>query len=75
MATAIPATVLPRIGALLRMLGSPIDGEALNAARALGATLQRVGTDWHGLAEVIERPPPVVIFRRCARAMPRPSLA
>ncbi len=57
---AIPAPILPRVGALLRMLGSPIDGEALNAARALGRTLQGAGVDWHALADAVERPAMVV---------------
>ncbi|RYC31394.1 hypothetical protein D3273_13475 [Lichenibacterium minor] len=56
MAAAIPPAVLPRIGALLRMMASPVDGEALNAARALGRTLQGAGVDWHALADAVEHP-------------------
>lgn len=54
----IPPAIAPRIGALLRMLGSPIDGEALGAARALRRTLDGAGLDLHALADVVEHPTP-----------------
>ncbi len=70
-AAAIPSTVLPRVGALVRMLGSPIDGEALGAARALGRTLQGVGADLHALADRIENPPAPVVILQDTPASPR----
>ncbi len=54
--TVIPPAIAPRVGALLRMLGSDHDGEALNAARALRRTLGGVGLDLHTLADAVERP-------------------
>ncbi|RYC29640.1 hypothetical protein D3273_22780 [Lichenibacterium minor] len=71
MGAAIPPSALPRIGALLRMMASPVDGEALNATRALGRTLQGAGVDWHALADAVEHPiPPPMPLRRPRRAMP-----
>lgn len=35
-----------KIAPLVRMLGSPVDGEALAACRAIGRTLDSVGRDW-----------------------------
>ena len=58
MTAAIPPAIAPRIGALLRMLGSDHDGEALGAARALQRTLGGVGLDLHALAAAVERPEP-----------------
>ncbi len=52
----IPSAIAPRIGALLRMLGSDHDGEALGAARALRRTLGGAGLDLHTLADAVERP-------------------
>ncbi len=52
----IPPAIAPRVGALLRMLGSDHDGEALSAARALRRTLGGVGLDLHALADAVERP-------------------
>ncbi len=49
-----------RIGALLRMLGSDHDGEALAAARALRRTLGGVGLDLNDLGDAISRPAMVV---------------
>ena len=70
-AAVIPSTLLPRVGALVRLLGSPIDGEALGAARALGRTLQGVGADLHALADRIEHPPAPVVILRDAPSSPR----
>jgi hypothetical protein len=53
--TAALTTVGPRIGALIRLLGSDRDAEALAAARALGRTLEAAGQDFHALADVVER--------------------
>ncbi len=60
----IPPAIAPRIGALLRMLGSDHDGEALGAARALQRTLGGVGLDFHDLAGTIEHPAVSVPMRR-----------
>jgi hypothetical protein len=50
-------TARPALAKLLRLLGSPVDGEALGAARALGRTLRRVGCDFHDLADIVVAPP------------------
>ena len=56
--TAALAVVAPRIGQLIRLLGSDWDGEVVAAARALGRTLTSVGADFHTLADTIERSAP-----------------
>jgi hypothetical protein len=56
--TAALAVVAPRIGQLIRLLGSDQDGEVIAAARALGRTLTSVGADFHSLADTIERSAP-----------------
>jgi hypothetical protein len=63
--TDFPATLAPKVASLLRLLGSPVDGEALAAARALDRTLKGVGRDLHALAAIVERPepPPRIVFR------------
>jgi hypothetical protein len=48
------AVVAPRIGQLIRMLGSDQDGEVVAAARALGRTLAGAGEDFHSLADAVE---------------------
>lgn len=69
----IPIAVAPRIAALVRMLASPVDGEALSAARAIGRTLVGAGVDFHALAEVIERGPDLMpIYRDPPAPMRRP---
>ena len=55
-AAVIPPAIAPRIGALLRMLGSDVDNEALGAARALRRTLGGAGLDLHALADAVEHP-------------------
>jgi hypothetical protein len=50
-------TARPALAKLLRLLGLPIDGEALGAARALGRTLKANGCDFHDLAGIVETPP------------------
>lgn len=55
--TALPTTILPRVSALVRLLGSPVDGERLGACRALERTLASSGATLHDLAERIERGP------------------
>ena len=47
--------VAEKVGKLLRLLSSPIDGEVLGAARALLRTLTSNGLDMHTLAERVER--------------------
>jgi hypothetical protein len=44
----------PRVGQLIRLLGSSQDGEALAACRALGRVLASAGGDFHELAACIE---------------------
>jgi hypothetical protein len=48
------APMLPKLCPLIRMLGSSNDGEALNAARAIGRTLRSAGRDFHDLASALE---------------------
>lgn len=47
-------SIAPRVGQLVRLLGSTSDGEALAACRALDRTLKQVGRDFHDLARVAE---------------------
>jgi hypothetical protein len=47
------AVVARRIGKTLALLGSPEDGEALAAARALGRLLEGAGMDHHALAALV----------------------
>lgn len=61
------AVVARRIGKTLALLGSPQDGEALAAARALGRLLDGAGMDHHALAalvtaEIERRSRPVFTF-------------
>ena len=42
-----------RLGKAVALLGSPEDGEALAAARAIGRTLTAAGMDWHGFARLV----------------------
>lgn len=58
MSAALPATILPRVGQLIRMFASPHDGEALNACRAVGRVLQANGATFSDLAEIVERNTP-----------------
>jgi hypothetical protein len=48
------AAVAPRLGKLIRLLGSSQDGEALGTCRALRRVLASAGTDFHELAASIE---------------------
>jgi hypothetical protein len=57
--------VAPRIGQLIRLLGSDQDGEVVAAARALGRTLASVGEDFHTLADTIERAAPATTHHEC----------
>jgi hypothetical protein len=56
--SAALAPIGPRLGQLIRMLGSDRDGEVLSAARALGRTLRSINADFHDLAAAIEREAP-----------------
>lgn len=47
------APIAPKLVPLVRLLGSPVDGEVLAACRAIGRTLDTAGCDWHDLAAVI----------------------
>jgi hypothetical protein len=58
------AIVAPRIGQLIRLLGSNQDGEVVAAARALGRTLASVDADFHNLAATIERSAPAITSHR-----------
>ena len=64
-------TVAPRLAQLIRMLASPVDGEALNAARAIGRTLGGVGLDFHDLAHLVEDE--AVPFAYAPRPSSRPA--
>ena len=69
--TSFPPSILPRVSALVRLLGSPIDAEAISAARALGRTLTGAGYDFHDLADRIEHGPPTVTSAPEARPAPQ----
>jgi hypothetical protein len=58
--SAALSVVAPRIGQLIRLLGSNQDGEVVAAARAIGRTLKSAGADFHTLAATIERSEPEV---------------
>lgn len=47
-----------RLGKALALLGSPEDGEALAAARAVGRLLEAAGMNWHALAAMVMREAP-----------------
>ena len=64
-------TVAPRLAQLVRMLASPIDGEALSAARALGRALAGAKLDFHDLASLIEDA--AVPFAYAPRPSSRPA--
>lgn len=69
------APIAPRLVPLVRMLGSPVDGEALAACRAIGRTLDTAGLDFHDLADVVERAAlPVVVDQPRQEASPAPEL-
>ena len=55
--------IAPRLGQLIRMLSSDQDGEALNAARAIGRTLVGAQLDFHALAEFVESAPAPYSYR------------
>lgn len=49
------AAVVPRIGQLVRLLGSDRDGERLASLAAIDKTLKSNHLDWHVLADAVER--------------------
>ena len=67
----LPSAILPRLGQLVRMLGSDQDHEALGAVRALRRTLNKAGVDLHALADAVEHPPAPVITRETPTASRR----
>ena len=72
--STIPSAVLPKVASLVRMLSSPVDGEVLGAARALGRTLAGTECDLHDLADLIVHvATPISKPRR--RATPKPPQA
>ena len=54
MVATLPPKILPRLGQLIRMLGSNQDHEALAAVRAIGKTLVGHGCSLHDLADAVE---------------------
>jgi hypothetical protein len=59
-----------RLAQLARMLSSPVDGEVLAAARAMGRTLTARGHDFHFLAGLIEGGDPGVARKAPPREPP-----
>lgn len=53
MSLGLPPNDIPKAMTFVRLLGSDQDGEALNAARALGRMLRRNGKDFHDLADLL----------------------
>jgi hypothetical protein len=52
------ATLTPRLGKLIPLLGSDRDGEVIGAARAIDRLLKSAGRDWHDLAALLRLPAP-----------------
>ena len=67
MAASIPDAIRPRLGRLLRLLGSDQPGEVVAAAAALRRALAGVGADLNDLGDAIERP--AVVLREEPRPM------
>ena len=63
---------IDKIGKLIRLMASTLDGECLNSVRALDGVLHSVGADFHFLADIVranwQDPEAVVIQMR-----PRPE--
>lgn len=55
MTRPLPASILPPLAFLIRLLGSRKDAEALGAARAIGRQLAGVGLGFDDLAAHVER--------------------
>jgi len=54
MTVNLPSKILPRLGKIIRMLGSNHDGDVLAAARMLIRTLASEGKSIHDLAAAVE---------------------
>lgn len=66
--------VAGKVAPLIRLLASPVDGEVLGAARAIGRVLESGGLDFHDLAKALEEPAEprvVVVYRDRERTAPR----
>ena len=50
------ATIAPKLGRFVRLLGSDRDGEVVAAARAIARVLKAAGLDLHDLANAIAAP-------------------
>lgn len=57
-----------KVARLVPLLGSPNDGEALGAARAIGRVLKASGEDWHRLAAELLHPAPAAILDQARRS-------
>ena len=55
--SALPATAQPRMGKLIRLLGSPNEHERLASLNMLGRTLRAGGSDFNDLASRLDRAP------------------
>ena len=49
--------IADKLSKLIPLLGSPVDGEALSAVRAIDRTLKSAGSDWHDLASALNSRP------------------
>ncbi len=58
MSNASLAPIANRLGKLVPLLSSNLDGEVVAAARAIGRALVSVGADWHDLTEALTKPSP-----------------
>jgi hypothetical protein len=67
------SALAPRVGQLVRLLGSDKEGKIINAAHALGRTLKAHGHDWHDLAEIAERHLEMSTPRSASSKSTRPS--
>lgn len=65
----------PKVARLIPLLGSPVDSEALGAARAIGRALKASGSDWHDLAAELLHPAPAAIPTRRPRRERTPRTA
>jgi hypothetical protein len=53
--TVLVAKFPPAVPKLIRLLDSDSDSECIAAARTLGRALRAAGTDFHGLAELVDQ--------------------
>ena len=59
--TTTLAPIAPKLGKLIRLLGSPVDAECLGAARGIDRMLKGAGSDLHTLAEIIVEAPALAL--------------